>query len=112
MKMERIKELRQERGLSQTELAKAIDTAQPNITRWENGINDPTSTQLTKLADFFGCSTDFLLGREDDFGVKINSSAGKKTLCADDFLILFEKLTKNEQKTILTLMSVLIDEKF
>ena len=112
MKMERLKELRQERGLSQTELAKAIDTAQPNITRWENGINDPTSTQLTKLADFFGCSTDFLLGREDDFGVKINSSAEKRTLCADDFLILFAKLTKNEQKTILTLMSVLIDEKF
>ena len=107
MKMERLKELRQERGLSQAELAKAIDTAQPNIARWENGFNDPSSTQLVKLADYLNCTTDFLLGREDDFGIPETASREVKKA---GFYRLFEKLSTDEQKTVETLMIVLINK--
>ena len=34
----------------------------------EIGKNEPTANTLLKYADFFQCSTDYLLGREDDFG--------------------------------------------
>ena len=34
----------------------------------EIGKNEPTANTLIRYADFFQCSTDFLLGREDDFG--------------------------------------------
>ena len=64
----RIKELREERCLSQANLASAIDTSQRNIGRWENEENEPTYSQLVKLADYFNVSIDYLVGREDDFG--------------------------------------------
>lgn len=64
----RIKELREEKNLTQNEVAQAIHTSQKNISRWENGENEPTSNFIIRLADFFQCSTDYLLERSDDFG--------------------------------------------
>ena len=47
MKIEtRIKELRLEKELTQSDLAKAISTSQRNIGRWENGENEPTASFL------------------------------------------------------------------
>ncbi len=66
----RIKELRQERGLTQAEVAKAIETSQRNIGRWENGENEPTASFISLLANFFEVSSDYILGLEDDFGVR------------------------------------------
>ena len=66
----RLKELRQEKGLSQTEVAKALNTSQRNIGRWENNENEPTATFISKLAMFFEVSTDYILGLEDDFGAR------------------------------------------
>ena len=62
----RIKELREEKKLSQDEVARAIGTNQRNIGRWEKGENEPTSGFVLKLADFFQCSVDYLLGRTDN----------------------------------------------
>ncbi len=64
----RLKELREEKNLTQNDVAQAIHTSQRNIGRWENGENEPTSNFIIRLADFFQCSTDYLLGRADDFG--------------------------------------------
>ena len=64
----RLKELREERHLTQSEVAQQIQTSQTNIGRWENELNEPTASFLVRLADFFNCSVDYLLGREDDFG--------------------------------------------
>lgn len=62
---ERIKELREEKGLSQRQLAVEINVSQANISRWENGTQDPSTEWLVNLADYFNVSVDFLLGRED-----------------------------------------------
>lgn len=64
----RLKELREEKNLTQSEVAFAIKTSQTNIGRWENGKNEPAAGYLIQLADLFECSTDYLLGRSDDFG--------------------------------------------
>lgn len=64
----RLKELREELNLSQNDVAIAINTSQRNISRWEKMENEPTSNFVIALADFFECSTDYLLGRTDDFG--------------------------------------------
>ena len=52
----RIKELRQERGLTQAEVANAIKTSQRNIGRWENGENEPTASFIFLLAEIFSCT--------------------------------------------------------
>ncbi len=60
-----IKELRVEKGLSQSTLAKKIGVSQKAIDYWERGINEPKASYIIKLADFFDVSADFLLGRKN-----------------------------------------------
>ena len=62
---ERLKELRSEKSLSQMELSKATGISQSAIAKWELGKTEPTASAITTLADFFGESTDYLLGRYD-----------------------------------------------
>lgn len=71
---ERVKALRQEKGLSQGALAEKIKSSQKIIDYWETGTTEPKANFIIALADFFGCTTDYILGREDDMGnVNINS---------------------------------------
>ncbi len=65
---EKSKYLRKEKGLSQVELAHALNVSKACISMIEIGKNEPTANTLIRYANFFECSTDYLLGREDDFG--------------------------------------------
>lgn len=63
--MERLKELRLEKNLSQLELAKAIGFSQSSIVYWETGQRVPNAQAVIILARFFEVSTDYLLGEKD-----------------------------------------------
>ena len=58
----RIKELRQEKNLSQQSLAKEINVSQKAIDFWEKGVNEPKASYIIQLAKYFNVSTDYLLG--------------------------------------------------
>jgi len=62
---ERMKNLRLEKELSQPDLAKLVGVSNGMISFWENGVNEPTITNLIKLSQIFDVSADFLLGLED-----------------------------------------------
>ena len=64
----RLKELRVEKGLKQSEVAMAVGISTAVYGYYERGINKPDPDMLVKLADFFGCSIDYLVGREDEDG--------------------------------------------
>ena len=61
----KIKQLREEIGLSQMELAKKIDISQSAIARYELGKTEPKASDIIKLAEFFCVSADYLLGLSD-----------------------------------------------
>jgi len=61
--MNRIKELREDRDLRQSDLAKATGIDQRTISNYETGKSNPDSYALIKLADYFGVSIDYLVGR-------------------------------------------------
>ncbi len=61
---ERLKEMRQENGIGQVELAKKINVSKGIFSFWENGLREPTMSNLISLADFFGVTLDYLVGRE------------------------------------------------
>lgn len=61
----RLKELRKQKQLSQTEFAKLFNVAQNTVSNWENGIRTIDTTTLNRLADFFNVSSDYILGRTD-----------------------------------------------
>ncbi len=56
--------MRQERNLSQAKLAEAIGVSQKAIDYWERGLNEPKASYIVALADFFGVTCDYLLGKE------------------------------------------------
>lgn len=65
---QRIKALRKERKLTQTELGDILGYTNRQYQRMEYGeINVPSLT-LIKLADYFGVTTDYLLGRSEERG--------------------------------------------
>jgi len=63
---ERLKELRNQRGLSQYKLADLLDVSPSTVAAWEVGRNEPNYDMLKKIADFFEVSVDYLLGKTDD----------------------------------------------
>ena len=60
---EKIRELRQNVGLLQSELAQKIGVSTSTIGMYEQNRRDPDTDTLKRLADFFNVSTDYLLGR-------------------------------------------------
>lgn len=62
----RLKEQRSIKKISQRNLAEMIGVSQQTIGSWETGRTEPDQVSLNKLADFFGVSTDYLLGRTQD----------------------------------------------
>lgn len=61
----RLKELREQRGISQTELANFLGVVRSTICQYEKGNRMPDSNILGKLADYFNVSVDYLLGRDN-----------------------------------------------
>ncbi|MBQ7225481.1 MAG: helix-turn-helix transcriptional regulator [Clostridia bacterium] len=59
----RIKDLREDRDLRQSDLSKATGIDQRTISNYETGKTNPDSEALIKLADFFNVSIDYLVGR-------------------------------------------------
>lgn len=62
---ERLKKLREDKGLSQAEFAKIIGVERTRYGKWENKGFEPPYETLVKIADYFDVSTDYLLCRTD-----------------------------------------------
>ena len=59
----RIKDMRIAKGKNQSELARGIKTISSTVAWWESGRSSPGAYSLIKLANYFGCTTDEILGR-------------------------------------------------
>ena len=62
----RLKELRKDKGLTQADLAKVINTNQSQYGKYENGKTNLSIENSKILADFFGVSIPYLLGLDDN----------------------------------------------
>lgn len=94
----RLKLLREENGLSQAMLAKAIGIAQSTIGGWEASNREPNIDMLVKISDYFGVTIDYLVGRSDapdavkikkpaslaDFGVEKVVKSGSDSLTPEE----------------------------
>ena len=59
---ERIKMLREDRGMTQSELAKRLGLTRSGVNAWEMGISIPSTQYVVELAELFKVSTDYILG--------------------------------------------------
>lgn len=62
--MERIKELREAKGIRQAELASSLGVSQNTVSQWETGTRVPRVDMLKKIAILFGCTVDDLLSTD------------------------------------------------
>ena len=63
---ERLKQLRKERGMTQLDLAAALNVSSGTVAMWETGASEPDHETILRLAELFGVSTDYLLGLKDE----------------------------------------------
>lgn len=59
---ERIKALRDDKDISQKEIAEALNTTRQQIYKYESGQQEMTITKLKKLCEFYHVSADYILG--------------------------------------------------
>lgn len=70
----RFRELREKAGLTTAELAKRIWVSRAAASQWDTGKKYPSSETLCKLADLYGVSIDYLVGRETaDPGIPVKA---------------------------------------
>ena len=66
----RLREAREELGLTQDKLAKAMNTQQTHVARWERGARKPSIDTVIAIAKILKVSSDYLLGLENEDGTK------------------------------------------
>jgi len=62
---QRLKDMREEKNLSQNQLSKITGIPQRSISRWEQGSSSIMMANIIALAKFFGCTSDYLIGLEN-----------------------------------------------
>ncbi len=106
-----ISELRQDHKMNQKDLAKILNVSIATISHYESGINSPDIATIIKIADYFGVSVDYLLGRTrlkmdfETFKREVRLLDGS-TISAEKVMELFFKLSDKSQVDIINLMNL------
>ncbi len=107
---DRLKELRLNNGLKQSDLLKKFNLSSARYSQYENDKRVPDYELLIKFADFYNVSIDYLLGRtnvikpenidENDLLAKLNTADSETKASVEQFLnyLLYEKERKNKEK--------------
>lgn len=77
--MNRIRDLREDADLKQSDLAEAVGISQKTLSNYETGKTNPDSYSIIKLAEFFNVSADYLLGI-DNIGTRNRRAADIKRI--------------------------------
>ncbi len=80
---DKIKFLREEKNMTQTELAKKLGVTRSSVNAWELGISTPSTQYLVELANIFKISTDFLLDMSQ------NESLSTQGLTDEDIKLVY-----------------------
>lgn len=72
MVADRIKTLREQKQMTQTELARQLGITRSGVNAWEMGISVPSTQYIVELANIFRVSADYLLGREEGAALSVS----------------------------------------
>lgn len=100
--LDNLKQLRSARGISQKALADAIGVSQQSINKYENHNIEPDIQTLCKIADYFGISVDYLVGRI----AENNSNDLLPSLNVNERAMIraFRRLTQKQQDAVCTVI--------
>lgn len=93
----RLKELRKENGITQSELAKSLNVSRSSIAMYENGDRIPSYETLEAISDFFNVSILYLLGKESvDYS-------------NEELFKINEKLSDNQKRLLLAIAKQILE---
>ena len=69
---ERIKELRDKKGIKQVELARHLSVSRTSVNAWEMGLSVPSLDRLIVIAQYFHVSLDYLVGMNDTQEINVS----------------------------------------
>ncbi len=99
-----LKELRLNKKLSQQDIADILEVSARAYQKYEYGTAEPNFDNLSKLADFYGVSTDYLLGRESSNNLIVNLNA---PVDDDEFMRLYDELPDYAKQIFVNIMMML-----
>lgn len=100
--MLKIRELREEKNLTQGQLAEKLGVVAHNVGDWERGKCEPSINMLIKIARALEISVDYLVGNADDFGnVNVISDGAELSAPEKTLLECFDKLGPFEREAIM-----------
>lgn len=105
-----LKQLREKKGIGQKELATMLNYSTGTVSNYENGVHAPSLDTLSALADYYGVTTDYLLGRTDhpnDTGIKIMEQHISRSYTVNDLLRFLLCLPESERQIFMAfIMSI------
>lgn len=105
---ETLSELRLDKKLTQKELAESLHVSVGTISNYEKSAHFPDIEKLINLADFFGVTTDYLLGRSEySFSPDVLSEVIIEDKTAGDIIQVLRQLPSDCQKAIALILSTM-----
>lgn len=101
---ERLKSLRLESELTQSELAKKANLATSCIAMIESGKREPSAHTVVSLANALNVTTDYLLGLEDDFGVRTSTPMSDDITAEEKEMIKKIRTLRKESRVLVKQM--------
>ena len=87
---DKIRELREQAGYSQSQLAKKLDVTRSSVNAWEMGLSTPTTQYIVALAKLFHVSADYILGTEADRSISLRGYSEEETELVLNLLRYFD----------------------
>lgn len=91
----KIKELRERNGMTQSALAKKLNVTRSSVNAWEMGISVPSTALLVDISRLFHIPTDYLLGLESTTVLDVSGLNEKEILLLHDLISYFRSIKKS-----------------
>ncbi|MQS44280.1 helix-turn-helix domain-containing protein [Companilactobacillus mishanensis] len=108
---ERIKSLRKQKRLKQSDIAKTIGKSSMAISYYERGTREPDAHSLKLLADLLDTTTDYLLGATDNPNEVSQDAPNQEAVVATHLDTDYENLTDSEKKQIQDFIKLIKNQK-
>ena len=96
--MENLRKIRIINGYTQKEFSTIIGVPSNTYNQWETGKREPDYEMLSRIADFYGVTIDYLLGRDQ----KEQPAAKEKSL--PDIMYRYDELSEDQQREVIAFM--------
>ena len=98
---DRLKDLRSKKGVNQDQAAEACNMSRVALARYETGTRVPRAENAARLADYYGVTVDYLLGRDDS--VPIENTPADDPL-TEQIMAKARKMNADELRQLLRIM--------